>query len=166
MNDTVAIPQGKSTFSIQKLGYATRTFASIVLTLGIGFTPNYVSAQQFGTPRNLTEFNTAAAEGGPSISADGLTIYFDSDRLGGLGNGDIWYATRPDICFPFGPSMNLTEVNSEVLDANPSISRDGLELYFARSIRPSDPQTYDIMVATRLDTVSPFEPPVTIYNRN
>jgi len=43
--------------------------------------------------------NTGFDEGGPAISRDGLTLYFQSNRPGGVGtnNCDIWIARRQSI---------------------------------------------------------------------
>ena len=55
-------------------------------------------------PENLGPIvNSSAFDGGPSISNDGLTLYFASERPGGLGEADLWVTTRPTISGPFGP---------------------------------------------------------------
>jgi hypothetical protein len=53
--------------------------------------------------------NGPGSEGAPSISSDGLSLYFDSDasRQGGQGSGDIWVTTRLSIAAPFSPPTNL-----------------------------------------------------------
>jgi hypothetical protein len=63
---------------------------------------------QYGTPSNLgIAINSDGFDGGPSISADALTIYFISDRAGGSGGGDIWSATRPTTADAFANPKNL-----------------------------------------------------------
>jgi len=37
--------------------------------------------------------NSTAFEGDPFLTPDGCTLYFVSDRSGGLGGRDIWRAT-------------------------------------------------------------------------
>lgn len=49
----------------------------------------------FGEPQNLVEANTASGDADPALSADGLTLYFASNRSGGMGGGDLWLLTRP-----------------------------------------------------------------------
>jgi Tol biopolymer transport system component len=45
----------------------------------------------WSTPVNLgPTVNSSTADFGPSISPDGTTLYFSSDRPGGVGNYDIW----------------------------------------------------------------------------
>jgi OmpA-OmpF porin, OOP family len=49
---------------------------------------------QWSEPRNLgAGVNSAEWESQPSLSADGRTLYFVSDRRGGLGRRDIWMST-------------------------------------------------------------------------
>jgi hypothetical protein len=68
----------------------------------------------------------------PDISADGLSIYFASSR-GGYGQDDIWVAMRTTINDPWGEPVNLgPNVNSSSIDSFPSISTDGLTLFFGR----------------------------------
>ncbi len=94
-------------------------------------------ADQWGSPVNLgAPINTAFHEYGPSISADGLMLFFDSDRPGGSGDFDLWVATRTTIDGPWGEPVNLgATVNNPTADRDPSISTDGSILYF-NSFRP------------------------------
>ncbi|RYY90137.1 MAG: VWA domain-containing protein [Chitinophagaceae bacterium] len=48
---------------------------------------------QWGSPQKLS-VNTPFAESTPWVSPDGGTLYFASDRPGGIGGFDIWSATR------------------------------------------------------------------------
>jgi len=86
----------------------------------------------FGTPTNLgPKVNSSAWDGGPSISADGLTLFFDSFRSGGTGGQDVWVTTRATTDDPWGEPVNLgPTVNSSAHEWAPSISADGLSLYF------------------------------------
>jgi Tol biopolymer transport system component len=86
------------------------------------------------------------------ISADGLSLYFDSERSGGSGGADLWMATRASISDPWINPLNLgPAVNSPTFDLGPSVSGDGLELYFG-SIRPGGSGDWDIWVSTRAST--------------
>lgn len=96
--------------------------------------------------------NSRFDETGPCISDDGLTLYFASDRPGGSGDFDLWVATRRTSKDPWGEPVNLgPAVNSEYYDNHPSISADGLTLYFD-SRRPgvsSEPGYNDIYMTRR-----------------
>jgi OOP family OmpA-OmpF porin len=69
----------------------------------------------------------------PDISADGLSLYFSSTRVGGYGGTDIWVATRNTTADPWGEPVNLgPNVNTDSDDWSPCISTDGLTLVFSR----------------------------------
>ncbi len=87
----------------------------------------------FGEPTNLgSEINSVAADRGPCISADGLSLFFSSKRAGGYGEHDLYLASRPTTDDEWAAPTNLgPTVNSPAKDSDPAISADGLELYFA-----------------------------------
>jgi Tol biopolymer transport system component len=97
----------------------------------------------------LTIVNGGATSLAPSLSPDELTLYFTYNQL------DIAYATRPDRQSDFTFVRNLAEVNANQSDGDPSISADGLELFFD-SFR-TGPSA--IFVATRASTSEPFSAP-------
>lgn len=79
--------------------------------------------------------NTGSDESGPAISRDGLTLYFQSNRPGGVGtnNCDIWIARRQSIHHEWDWPENLgSAVNSAVCESAPALSRDEHYLFFAR----------------------------------
>jgi hypothetical protein len=49
----------------------------------------------FDAPAVVAEVSSPMYETSPAIALDGLTLYLGSDRDGGLGDADIWSATRP-----------------------------------------------------------------------
>jgi len=51
-------------------------------------------ADPFGTATALTVNDTAADNSDVSITADGLELFFSSNRAGGAGNADLYVATR------------------------------------------------------------------------
>jgi hypothetical protein len=116
----------------------------------------------FGEPINLgPNVNTASGDGGNglSISADGLSIYFDSDRSGGYGGDDLWVATRATKNDDWIESVNLgSVVNSSSRDNSPSISADGLSLYF-NSNRSGAIGNMDLWVSTRETTTDNWGAP-------
>lgn len=66
----------------------------------------------------------------PALTADGKTLYFASDKLGGYGGTDIYIAVR-DANGKFGNPQNLgPEVNSPFDEKFPFIASDGT-LYFS-----------------------------------
>ncbi|MFH1883148.1 MAG: M56 family metallopeptidase [Planctomycetota bacterium] len=117
----------------------------------------------FGTPTNLgPTVNSSAADYDPSISADGLSLYFASRRTGGYGNNDLYVTNRKTTEDPWETPLNLgPTVNSSGWDNAPSISADGLSLNFS-SDRPGGYGEWDLWVATRETTSAPWGAPVNL----
>jgi Tol biopolymer transport system component len=85
----------------------------------------------FGTPTNLgPTVNSSAYDFNPSIGADGLELYFVSDRPGGEGTYDIWVSTRASKEDDWGAPTNFGAINTPDWQNSPCISPDGLEFYF------------------------------------
>jgi len=89
----------------------------------------------FGNIHNLSEINSAAGEDSPSLSPDGLSLYFHSDRN---GVAQIFEATRLSLNDPFGNLQHLSVFDNPNGTAWPSISSDGRALYFAYGGSNSD----------------------------
>ena len=59
-------------------------------------------------PQNLgAVINTGSIEQHPTISKDGLSLYFASDRTGTLGGLDTWVSHRASVDDPWGAPVNL-----------------------------------------------------------
>ncbi len=94
----------------------------------------------------------------PSISVDGLSLYFQSHRSGTTGGCDLMVATRTSISDPFANPVFLREINSGSGDFCPNISPDGLVLFFS-SARPSvggGTGPYRLWVTARASILDPF----------
>ena len=115
---------------------------------------------RWGFSVNLgTVVNSTADDLHPSISADGLSLYFSSNRVGGSGLYDLWLTTREAKDSTWGNPVNLgSTVNSSSWDICPCISPDGLELYF--SSNRDDSTVWKIWVAKRQTTEDPWGTPV------
>lgn len=101
----------------------------------------------FGSPVMVDELDTGDAMNA-TLSADGLTIYFTSNRAGGVGSGDIWVATRANTSKPFGQITDVGAINSISAELTGWISPDGCRLYFW-SNRSGGSGDYDLWQATR-----------------
>jgi hypothetical protein len=90
---------------------------------------------------------TALGDGGLDFASDGLSVYFSSRRAGGYGDRDIWVATRATTDNEWGEPVNFgPNVNDAGGQLHPSISSDGLALFFA------DWTTKRIFMCTRTTT--------------
>ncbi|MEW5990517.1 MAG: hypothetical protein AB1736_04110 [Chloroflexota bacterium] len=130
----------------------TELYFSSTRAGGLGGSDVYVSAfdgSSFGTPALAPGLNTAADESRPNARRDGLEIFFDSSRAGGLGGLDIWTATRADTSDPWSSPTNLgADVNSTANDLRASLSWDATTLYFG-SNRAGGEGNQDLYVTTR-----------------
>jgi Tol biopolymer transport system component len=112
----------------------TEILAIFVLGLVLGLPAGIGNADfTFGTPTNLgPTVNGPDDVLGVCISYDTLELYFCSNRPDGYGGYDLWVATRPTIDDDWSAPMNLgSNVNSQSDCMAPSISADGLTLYFS-----------------------------------
>jgi Tol biopolymer transport system component len=118
---------------------------------------------EWARPVNLGALvNSSYLEGVPCISADGLSLYFNSNRPGGFGSYDLWMTTRATLSDLWGPPANLgPTVNRSSSDLNPNLSSDGLSLYFASS-RPGGYGDLDIYMTTRATKNGSWELPVNL----
>jgi Tol biopolymer transport system component len=119
----------------------------------------------FDTPTLMTQVNSSSEEYGPSLSADGLELYFGSNRPGGSGDYDIWVAKRAAVGDAFASPVVLPAVNSTATDYFPILSADGLSLYFA-STRSGGLGNHDTWVSTRADQTSAFPAPTNFADTN
>ncbi len=88
--------------------------------------------ESWNTPVELgANINSKAMERGACITPDGNTIFFVSDRKGGLGGTDI-YRSEKGADGVWGPAVNLgNTVNTPYDETSPVITIDGKTLYFA-----------------------------------
>ncbi|MBX7195192.1 MAG: hypothetical protein K1X94_24265 [Sandaracinaceae bacterium] len=101
----------------------------------------------FGTPVPLTSVNSPSNDTDPVLSADALTLFFASERAGGLGALDVWVATRGNTSESFAGATPVTSVNSAQVDRPSWVSPDGCRLYLTSDRTGS--AMNDIYVATR-----------------
>jgi len=119
----------------------------------------------FGSAMPLTPINSTAEDYDPSLSADGKTLVFTSNRKG--EGFHIYVATRASTLAAFTSADLLDGVastNTADNDIFPFLSADGQELWFASNRMHADTANYDIYRAVRgtLGFVNPS--PVTELN--
>ena len=86
-------------------------------------------------PENLGKVvNSKNWDSQPSLEADGKTLYFSSDRPGGLGKRDIWYTQLIDNIWTQPKNMGMI-INTIKDDVTPFIHSNGENLIFASNGR-------------------------------
>lgn len=107
----------------------------------------YVDGSGWTEPRYVSASDSASWDGSPAFSRDGKTIYFASNRLGGLGGLDL-YRVNMDASGRFGNPVNLgKEVNTAGDEMFPYVSEDG-RLFFASDGHPGLGKL-DLFIAVR-----------------
>ncbi len=102
---------------------------------GLGSCDLYTSVRRgdtWGAPKNIgAPVNSSAWESQPSLSADGRTLYFSSNRAGGFGKRDIWVTTK-GIGGDWQEPINLGDkINTSGDDISPFIHFNSQDLYFS-----------------------------------
>lgn len=115
----------------------------------------------WSTPVNLGNVvNTAFNESGADLKADGLLIFFHSDRPGGLGGDDLYATSRVSAQHLWETPIHLgTNVNSSDFDTAPEAASDLLTLYF-HSTRIGGAGSHNIWRATRASITDIWGVPV------
>jgi len=93
---------------------------------------SYKTGDTWSKPLNMGEkINGRSWESQPALSADGRTLYFVSDRGGGMGGNDIWMSKR-DAKGNWQTPINLgAPINTGRDEISPFLHANGQTLYFA-----------------------------------
>lgn len=107
-----------------------------------------LKGREWTKPQNLGDaINTEYWESQPCISGDGRTLYFVSNRRGGVGGYDIWFSRNVN-----GKWMDAENIDKPINTGNgemsPFLHADGKTLYFASSGHPGFGGT-DLFMSTK-----------------
>lgn len=92
----------------------------------------------------------------PSLTADGLQLFFSSDRETTDKDLNLWSCSRNSLSDPWSPAVRLDSMeNSSVWDLCPAISADGTTLFFS-SDRNGGEGSSDIWIASRANPSDAF----------
>lgn len=94
------------------------------------------TAQGWSEPQPVAPVDSPADELGPELSADGESLYFYSNRAGGLGGYDLWVSRRGTDGAWREPANLGASVNSQFNDYGPALTVDGRMLYFSSNRPP------------------------------
>ena len=107
----------------------------------------------FGAFTTVTAVTSPAAELDPIESSDGLTLWFVTDRVGGMQ--DIWSARRASLADPWQAPAVVPELATLRAEASPTIDATQTVMVFTQV----DPTTSgDLVVTRRPDSSSPWGP--------
>jgi outer membrane protein OmpA-like peptidoglycan-associated protein len=134
ISEKINTTQNEGTATISADG-RTLVFTSCGGRKGFGSCDLFISYKQgdnWTSPQNLgTGVNSQEWESQPSLSADGRTLYFVSDRKGSLGKRDIW-VSKLDSTNMWAKATNLgNTVNTYEDDLSPFIHANGKTLFFS-----------------------------------
>ena len=91
------------------------------------------NGDSWGSISSLPFNDKSFSNSNPSLSKDGKTLYFSSNRPGSIGGTDIW-KVMVNADGTFGEPQNLgVQVNTEGNESFPFIADDNKTLYFASS---------------------------------
>ena len=110
------------------------------------------SGDSWSKPKNLGKpVNSIYWESQPSLSADGKTLYFSSNRTGGYGGRDIWVSYTDGE--KWGVPENLGDsINTSQDETTPFIHPNGVSLYLSANGYPGM-GGYDLFMASRQDSI-------------
>jgi len=108
------------------------------------FSATLQSDGTFSTSQPIEELNGPYVDQHPTVSRDGLEVYFSSNRPGSMVNDngipsyDIWVASRASASVAWSAPQPVTAINSRYHDGRPSLAFDGSSLYFFSAFRTED----------------------------
>jgi TolB protein len=106
------------------------------------------AAQGWSTPRPVA-FNSSANDFDPSFAPDGSGVYFFSNRDGGFGKDDIYFAPFDAKRGTYGEAVNLgASINTTGDEWAPVVSPDGERLLFATDGRGGKGK-HDLFISER-----------------
>lgn len=103
-----------------------------------------LKGKEWSKPSSMgTPVNSKYWEEVVSLSSDGKTVYFTSDRPGGNGKADIYKAEMTEDG-KWGEPVNVRELNTPYEERSPFIHPNGVEMYFSTDGRPDCIGGFDI----------------------
>ena len=132
----------------------------------VWFATRAISTAPFGAPAPVTAVNGDSFETSSAISTDGLTLWFGSDRPGGVGANDIWVTQRATRASAWSTPVDVVALNSPADDIPRPPGEHALVMPMASTkataLSPASGGNYQTYLAARPTTGAPFGAPVTI----
>jgi WD40-like Beta Propeller Repeat len=118
------------------------------------------ASERFGAPERVASLNSDGVETSPIVSADGLTMWLGSDRAGGLGDLDVWMATRTSRTAEWSALANVGALNSSAKDIPRPPGQRGLIMPIGSD--RMDRGYYSIYFAARETEAASFHTPALV----
>lgn len=111
---------------------------------------SYREGEQWSEPVNMgREINSTSWDSEPSLSADGRSLYFSSERPGGQGKMDLWYSKLVENG-SWSKAQNLGPgINTKGDEVAPFIQASGNTLYFSSNGLPGM-GGYDVFMSKKI----------------
>jgi hypothetical protein len=118
----------------------------------------------WGNVAAVTELNTADRETGIALDADGLEIWFSSNRSESQGGLDVFHATRTSRTGTWSAPERVAELSTAGDDLVSAVADQNRTLVLAR--RDSDSDDYDLYLATRASSADAWNAAAPIAELN
>ena len=121
--------------------------------MGFAIAADRFAGSEWSDPVNLGPVvNSSSVDANAGLSSDTHTLFFVSNRPGGLGGNDIWMSHRQCLACDWEAPVNLgAPINSDAIDGAPTMSEDGRLLFFY-SARAGGFGLGDVYVSQRVST--------------
>lgn len=123
----------------------------------VWFSARATPEEAWGSPRAIEVLNTEDRETGISLAADGLSLWFSSDRPGGDGGLDVYMSRRERRDQDWSAPERVPELCSSGDDLISAIADEGRTAYLSR--RADEDDDYDLFVAERDSASAKFSAP-------
>ena len=154
-----AVPEGPGNGTDGGLGDVV-TEAPLTDTSTDGLMGPCDPTKAFAPPTLVPNVNMGQEPKSAQLLPDELTMILSATSFV-TGNTTIFSSTRPSITADFSAPGPLAGANSGLVQLDPTVSGDGLTMYFATSRQPLGDGgiNFDIYVTTRTTVTSPFQAP-------
>jgi WD40-like Beta Propeller Repeat len=116
----------------------------------------------WGTPTRVTELDSTSDDWSPGVSLDGLSIWFATDRVGGVGK--IWLATRPARIDAWGAPGAVRGIAGNDVDFAPAVDATNTLLFFSSNRTGS--AGFDLYSSSRPSAAAAWSTPMAIPGLN
>ena len=112
------------------------------------------SKSDWRTPSAIESLNSKDRETGIALSADGLKVWFSSDRTESQGGLDVFTAERASRSAAWSAVIRVAELSTADDDLVSAVNDSGTVCLLSR--RPKGTDSYDMYVATRASVTDPW----------